>query len=294
MAKTVFVSYSHKQGDWVLDRLLPILKAAGVDAWIDRERFELGKDLAVMMDEQVQRADLTLAILSDDYLASEACRREMELGFSLDRLVPVQLFDCKVPDPLRARLYSDLRDDQDADAWERVLKVCDASLGTSAPEWLSARDDLRLCMTRKESVNLVTGSLPSATLLTHLRGHEFPDLGSVSLESGRAASRPALIGAMLAACGAATRIPPPPEDLVTLDRVLGSRKTSRLALVRTDMLPHHDWYQDSVPLFAALRDLVMEQRKLVLVVQSRQNVANLLPRNHPLSSLNLKTIELRV
>ncbi len=41
----VFVSYSHKQGTWVWERLVPVLRAGGVDVRIDRERFEAGKSV---------------------------------------------------------------------------------------------------------------------------------------------------------------------------------------------------------------------------------------------------------
>ncbi len=42
MPRKVFVSYSHRQGEWVWDRLVPVLKAGGEPPLIDRERFRLG------------------------------------------------------------------------------------------------------------------------------------------------------------------------------------------------------------------------------------------------------------
>jgi hypothetical protein len=44
MSKRVFVSYSHQQGQWVWERLVPILRAAGcAEVLIDRERFRAGR-----------------------------------------------------------------------------------------------------------------------------------------------------------------------------------------------------------------------------------------------------------
>jgi hypothetical protein len=45
-------------------------------------------------------------------------------------------------------------------------------------------------------------------------------------------------------------------------------------------------------LFASLRYLVMDARQLVLLVQTRQPVATLLPTGHELSKIDFKTVEL--
>lgn len=42
MKKKIFISYSHKQGQWVKDVLLPTLNAGRADVLIDSTRFEAG------------------------------------------------------------------------------------------------------------------------------------------------------------------------------------------------------------------------------------------------------------
>jgi hypothetical protein len=36
MSKKVFISYSHRQGEWVWDKLVPCLRCGGADVFIDR------------------------------------------------------------------------------------------------------------------------------------------------------------------------------------------------------------------------------------------------------------------
>jgi len=74
--------------------------------------------------------------------------------------------------------------------------------------------------------------------------------------------------------------------------VLNARPVSHVALSHFDLAAHRDYYD--VDLFAALKFLVMEnERKLTLLVQSRTAFGALLPKNHPLSEIDIKTVELR-
>jgi hypothetical protein len=53
----VFVSYSWKQGPLVWDRLVPVLRASGIEILIDRERFIAGKDVLGQMNKIQDQAD---------------------------------------------------------------------------------------------------------------------------------------------------------------------------------------------------------------------------------------------
>jgi hypothetical protein len=89
-------------------------------------------------------------------------------------------------------------------------------------------------------------------------------------------------------------VPDEPGDLVALDRALSNRSVSRLAIVHFDLVRSRSSYGYDVNLFGALRYLTMDSRKLVLLNQSRQPFANLLPENHPLSGAAsaFRTVEL--
>jgi len=74
--------------------------------------------------------------------------------------------------------------------------------------------------------------------------------------------------------------------------VLLKRPISRLAIVHFDMVRFRPDYD--VNLFAALRNLMMESRKLVLLIESDEFFVSLLPAGHPLSSITaIKTVELK-
>ena len=74
----VFVSYSHRQGEWVRDALVPVLRASGAEVLVDWERFRAGFAVVGQMDSTQDRADRHVLVLSSDYLASDDRRHEME------------------------------------------------------------------------------------------------------------------------------------------------------------------------------------------------------------------------
>jgi hypothetical protein len=299
VGRTVFISYCHAQGDWVWDRLVPCLRAGGAEVYIDRERFTAGRAVIGQMDAAQEMAEMSLLVLSPEYLASGYCLHEMDKAiardpqFQMGLVIPVMRIVCNLPDSIKTPnpLYVNLCDDIDSGQWRLMLQACGADLGADAPDWLAARDDICHFLQRNESVNLVvTGTPKWRELIQHLSAEMIKDLGRVDLSSGATVPRRGLVAEILKACGAPASVPPEPEDLSILHRALSERRLSRIAIEHFDLVAARHHY--GVDLFAALRYLLMESRKLVLLVQSRDPFATLLPQDHPLSSLDLKTVEL--
>jgi hypothetical protein len=69
----VFVSYSHRQGEWVWQRLVPVLKVGGAEVLIDKDHFTLGTAVVGQMDALQAQAERHLLVFSPDYLASAYC-----------------------------------------------------------------------------------------------------------------------------------------------------------------------------------------------------------------------------
>lgn len=303
MTKSVFISYSHKQSEWVWNNLVPCLKAGGAEVIIDRERAQAGKAIITQMDAQQDAANLSVLVLSPDYFASSYCLHEMNRAIALDpqflhgTTLPVLRHDCSLSQILKTTLYVDLRTNN-AEQWDKLLSACGATLGTTAPAWLSTRDELVRRLQIDQSVNLVVPRKPSFSkpewrkLIKHVQ-EDFPlELGVVDLEDPITASRRALVGEMLKAIGINVSVPDPPEDLVVLGNTFKARsKPARLALFHFDMVKQRQQYE--IDLFSSLRYLMTQERKLVLLIHSRMNFVELLPTDHPLSSIsNLKTVEL--
>ena len=125
----------------------------------------------------------------------------------------------------------------------------------------------------------------------HVKERHIPALGCVDLERPGAVSRPGLVGLMLQAMGQRQPVTDKPHDLEVLDRALNAAtELPRLALLHFDMaVPRLGEYGRD--LFAAVRNLI-EERRLVLLVQSRRPFMQLVPREHPLSMVQLNTVEL--
>jgi hypothetical protein len=64
VGKRVFICYSHQQGDWVWEGLVPCLKGSGAEVLLDRDRFEAGKELLGQMDAVQDEAACSVLVLS--------------------------------------------------------------------------------------------------------------------------------------------------------------------------------------------------------------------------------------
>src|SRR4051794_30057151 len=116
-----FVSYSHRDGPWVLDRLVPVLKAAGVEVAVDVERFRVGGSVVGQMDAEQDGAEKSLLVLSAAYLASDYCRHELrravarDADFSKYLTIPVRREAGPLPAEVDGSIYAALVDETRGD-----------------------------------------------------------------------------------------------------------------------------------------------------------------------------------
>nr|WP_294545949.1 toll/interleukin-1 receptor domain-containing protein [uncultured Rhodopila sp.] len=281
----VFVSYSHAQGDWVQDRLVPCLRAGGADVLIDVKRFRSGGGVYRQMDATQDLAERQVLVLSDEYLASSYCQHEMRRAIAKDPtfashiVQPVLRVVTKLPNALKLpdpTLYVDLQDDGKPGPWDLLLHECEGTLGVPAPDWLAARDEIIKKLDGGQSVNfIVTSGAKWRELIEDVANRPGKTFPLISMNAGETASRRSLIETILTNLHIQQTVPPPPEDLPVLSRVIKQRSRTLIGLLRFDYVKdRHDYDKD---LHGTLRNLVRDERKLVLLVQSHAPFADVLP-----------------
>lgn len=296
----VFVSYRHHDGDWVWNRLVPCLKAGGAEVLIDRERFRPGGGVYRQMDTTQDQADKHVLVLSDAYIQSDPCKHEMNRAIDLDPafekyiVLPVRRDDCAIPIRLKPALFTDLRNDALPEPWTRLLAECGANLGTTAPHWLDARDEVMRWLKDDTSVNLhVLGdAVKWQALIEDVRSRPGCEFNLVDLHNPRTEPRPGLVREMLAACAIHFPVRESPYDLTDFADALATQKMTRLGVSHFDLVTERT-KNYTTNLFTTLKYQVMDAKNLVLLLQSRQPLGKLFPASHPLSNLDIKTVELK-
>ena len=135
----VFISYSHRDADWVRSWLLPHLEAASLRACIDFRDFEVGTPSIVNMENAAKNSRKTLLVMTPNWTASEWTDFESILTQTRDpagrrrSLVPVMLEACDLPDRLAIFTHADFTDPA---RWStELIRVIDAirDAPTTAP-----------------------------------------------------------------------------------------------------------------------------------------------------------------
>lgn len=312
MGKRIFISYRHTEGEWVLNRLVPGLRAGGADVRVDVDRFKAGRAVVGQMDAEQDAAQLSVLVLCREYFQSDYCVHEFKRALQRDPrfqnglVIPVLRDDVDWRKHITARdppLLVNLRDDArkrlTADRhkevtrqWALLMEACDADLGCDAPVWLRTRDEVLALLERDESVSLVVkGDAKWYGLVTHLRDRYLPDLGIVDLKSGGTVSRPGLVKEVLKAIGIEAEVPQKPDDLVFLHRKITSMQRVRLAILRFDRIKRPQY--EPADLLDTLTYLVSQARKLVLLVQSWEELASLIPKDRVLTGHLGSTVYLK-
>ena len=111
----IFISYSHRDREWVQSELLPQLEAVGLKIIVDYRDFEIGTPSLRNMERAVDTCRYTLVVLTPAWIASEWTEFENLLAASKDptgrqrKILPLLLERCDcLPRSLSILTYADL------------------------------------------------------------------------------------------------------------------------------------------------------------------------------------------
>jgi hypothetical protein len=121
-----FISYTAADRAWA-EWIAWQLEAAGSTTVLQAWDFQPGDDFVHQMQQAVQQADRTIAVVSSAYFGSRFGEAEWRVAFGRDPtgesgvLVPVRVEDCDPPGLLSTRVYVDLVGVDEVTARERLL-----------------------------------------------------------------------------------------------------------------------------------------------------------------------------
>src|ERR1017187_1284944 len=112
MSTRLFISYAHRDGGDLAERLQSDLHGLAFDVWLDRQRLKGGDLWTNEIEDALDRAEVVLALLSNGSFTSDTCRAEQ--SWSLDAgkcVIPVRVQrDSRVPLRLYTRQWIDFSD----------------------------------------------------------------------------------------------------------------------------------------------------------------------------------------
>jgi TIR domain-containing protein len=124
----VFISYSHKDEEWVVSTLLPRLENAGLKVCIDYRDFDVGTPSIVNMENAVETSRHTVTVLTPNWINSEWSDFESILTGTSDpagrrrKLVPIMLINCEPPKRISMLTWVDFkRKDREDIAWAQLI-----------------------------------------------------------------------------------------------------------------------------------------------------------------------------
>ncbi|RLD03962.1 MAG: hypothetical protein DRI56_11790 [Chloroflexota bacterium] len=136
----VFISYSHKDENWVVGTLLPRLEKEGLVVCIDSRDFKPGVPSIVNMENAAEESRHTVLVLTPNWTNSEWTDFETILVQTDDpagrrqKMIPLMLEQCNLPKRVKPLTYIDFtRLDRQDIAWWQLFNSLGVDLPGHAP-----------------------------------------------------------------------------------------------------------------------------------------------------------------
>src|ERR1022692_2193012 len=175
MSTRLFISYAHRDGGDLAERLQSDLHGLAFDVWLDRQRLKGGDLWTNEIEDALDRAEVVLALLSNGSFTSDTCRAEQ--SWSLDAgkcVIPVRVQrDSRVPLRLYGKRAVSASRDKTLKVWDlatgRALRTLE---GHSARVYgVAATPDGRRAVSTSRDRTLKVWDLETGGALRTLQGH---------------------------------------------------------------------------------------------------------------------------
>jgi transcriptional regulator with XRE-family HTH domain len=175
------------------------------------------------------------------------------------------------------------------------LEAIRASTTTIAPDEPQDLAEAVQMLNRQESVNIVLKSGSDWRPVYEQLKEAMQVLPVIDFENPLTASRPGFLSEILRVFGSTSKLPKEkPHDLTAFGEAMSQRRDyARFAIAHFDMIaePHRvTEYGDDM--LYMLRYYTTTEKMFGVVLFSRKPLSQLVPRKHPLSDFDIKTLEL--
>src|SRR3712207_1438828 len=96
----LFISYAHRDGANLAQRLKADIESSGRDVWLDRSRLAAGASWSAEIEGAIDQCEIVLALLSPGSFASDICRGELLRALRREKRVIVLTLAEDVDRPL--------------------------------------------------------------------------------------------------------------------------------------------------------------------------------------------------
>ena len=120
----VFISHSSKD-DGFVNKLLPKLKAKGINLWVDHENIQPGQDWDTAIEDALKTSKSMVLVVSTHSIASDSVKREWSFFLEEQKpIFPIEIEACELP--VRLRLHQKI--DFTTDIKNNTSKLAEALL----------------------------------------------------------------------------------------------------------------------------------------------------------------------
>lgn len=148
--RKVFLSYAHEEQP-LAQYIANLFRSQGLEVWLDDSAIEAGKSLPAQVQNGIEGADRFVPLISQAYVASEWCVRELEVAKDTStQVVPIQVTEGEVfiPEHLRRLLdevgdpvFVDLQAREGADQVRRLARSIREDAPLRSDEVANSRAD---------------------------------------------------------------------------------------------------------------------------------------------------------